>query len=64
MKVFLILIAFIAAIVSVVGLFLCGINVIQAIFNVGGSYTTAFAGFLMFVIGRFVGSLSLKFVSD
>lgn len=64
MKVFLILIAFIASIVSVVGLFLGGINVIQVMFEVGGSYTAAYAGFLMWVIGRFVGSLTLEFVSD
>lgn len=64
MKVFLILIAFIAAIVSVVGLFLGGINVIQVMFEVGGSYTAAYAGFLMWAIGRLVGSLTLKFVSD
>ena len=44
-------------IAAIVGIFLCGINVIKFIFGEGGSYTAAITGFLMAVIGSIFANL-------
>lgn len=48
------LLVILSSITALVGIFLCGINVIQCLFNVGGSYEIAMAGFLMATIGGIV----------
>lgn len=45
------------AITTIVGIFLCGINIIKFIFGEGGSYTAAITGFLMTVIGSIFTNL-------
>lgn len=45
------------AITTIVGIFLCGINVIKFVFGEGGSYTAAITGFLMAVIGSIFTSI-------
>lgn len=52
-KIFLALIAIAAAVVAIVGVYICGINIIQAVFGVGGNYTTA--------LNWFITSLSCTF---
>lgn len=52
-NIILALMAIASAIVSVIGYYICGCNVIQAIFDMGGSYTTA--------INWFITSLSCTF---
>lgn len=56
-----IVISVIMAIIAFVGYCITGVNVMQAIFGVGGSYNVAFAWFITSVILSIVAKLIVAF---
>lgn len=54
------LIAIASGITAIVGLFICGINIIQLIADKGGTYESAIAGFLMSAVGNIVAQIFYK----
>lgn len=61
MKIFLWLLGLLCVIAGAVGSILCGLNVLQKIFEVGGSYPVALTGFIMALACTFVGKLLVEF---
>lgn len=63
LKLFMYIIAIIFGCVALVGIALCGINILQCIFVVGGSYAGALTGFLLTFCGGFLMKI-FKAVGD
>ena len=53
--------AFLLALMRVIGEILCIVNVLQVLFMQGGSYSAALTGFILYVIGTLLGKISISF---
>lgn len=64
MKLFFSLLLLVACGCHIAGIFMCGVNVIQFLFGVGGSYSTAIAGFIMTIVSSYVVAISKGFLDS
>ena len=60
-RIIALIISLIMVIIAVVGYCITGVNVMQAVFGVGGSYSVAFAWFITSVVLSIVAKLIVAF---